>query len=309
MKKNTHGFFALCFLLWTACAGSPSEEIPEPLLSYPVQFRVRMEKEIFPFPGMRSMPSMDLPEPGGEEEKELVDFCSRMDYLVYTEGKNGAPFKHLQLKEGVDPDFGIVYDTLPAGNYKVCFLTHNAKEVALADGHLAFGEVTDAFHQVHAVTVDAAGLIIEDITLERIVSRIEFCAVDPVPDGADRLEMEVEHLVPSVNPFTGEGVPSTQTTVFSYIFGPDDIGKEHFIHSFFTFIPHDGTPLLVRITTYAHDGTVLRQREVKPVVPLRNKIIRYTGKLYGEASSDETFRVSVSGNGAWGGVDDNELPD
>lgn len=313
MKKYTGWLLAIFPFLWVTCTHPSTDEIPTPVAMYPVQFSVRLTKEIVSFPSLRSIPSFSIPEPepdpGNETEKELSDFCCRMDYLVYPVEKAGTPVKHLQLADGHDPDFGIVYDTLPAGKYRICFLTHSSKEVLLSGGKLTFGEVSDAFHSLLDMTVDGTGVMQEDITLERIVSRIDFRATDTVPAGAGRVELEVNHLVPSVNPLTGEGETSLETSLFSYAFQPEDIGKKNFVHSFFTFIPAGDQRLSVKITAYAQNGTILRQQEVVGITPYKNKIVRYSGKLYQAPDHDETFHISVSGNGEWDGIEDNELPD
>lgn len=313
MKKYTGWLLAIFPFLWVTCTPSSTDEIPTPVAMYPVQFSVQLTKEIIPFPSLRSIPSAIIPEPetpsGGETDKELSDLCCRMDYLVYPAEKSGIPVKHVQLRENSDPDFGIVYDTLPAGKYRICFLTHSSDEVLLSGGKLAFGEVSDAFHGLLDITVDGTGVMQEDITLERIVSRIDFRATDTVPAGAGRVELEVHHLIPSVDPLTGAGDTFSETSAFTYTFGPEDIGKRNFVHSFFTFIPAGDEQLSVKITAYTQNGTVLRQQEVAGITPYKNKIVRYSGKLYHMPDHDETFHISVSGNGEWGGVEDNELPD
>lgn len=311
MKKTFLWLLAGISLSMAGCdSASPVEEML-PAGLYPLQFNVRLKQEVLPFPSIRSMPPNPIPEPGGgEAEKELDELCSRLEYLVYAGEEPEVAVRHFNLRAGIDPDFGIVYDTLPPGKYQVCFLTHNSEAASLEGQELTFDRVSDSFWGCREIRVDEAGLINEDITLDRVVSRIEFCASDTVPANIERMEIRMEPVIDRLDLATGRGsFSSPQPVVKVYTFLPEDVGKVHFIHAFFTFIPSGDEKLTLRLTACDHRGEVLREQTVYNVVPQANKIIRYTGYLYGKPSRDETFQISVSGNGEWGGREEHELPE
>ena len=114
MKKKE--LCAVACLFWLAGCNDPaSDEVEIVKNLFPVQFSVQLQKEVLPFPSTRSMPSNAFPEPivpdKENPDKELKDFCSTIEYLVYDKNDLEEPVKHHIYNVETDNDFSIVYDT------------------------------------------------------------------------------------------------------------------------------------------------------------------------------------------------------
>lgn len=311
--KTSLVFIYLLFLV--GCKDSDKEPIPPEERMFPFHFTIHLEKEILPFPKVtRSMPPFDMPEPvandnGNTEEKEFNELCNTIEYIVYKEGETDKTVRHETFTSEEDMDFGIVYDSLPAGTYTIAFLAYKTCVTSLSDGSVSFQQVSDAFHASFSQEIEATEEIDKDITLSRVVSKIEFVATDNVPEGAVKFIMEVTPYPDLLNICTGEGLASTEeASVFTHNFTTEEIGKNKQTHSFFTFVPADDGTFKVELKAIDSDEQVLRSREVT-VTPIKNKIIRYTGKLYSHAPSDDTFELSIHANGKWDEPEEKELED
>lgn len=315
MKKKE--LCAVACLFWFAGCSSPASDEIEIVKNYfPVQFSVQLKKEILPFSSpTRSMPPNTIPEPtvpeGEEADKELSDLCSCIEYVVFGEDENGKPLKHFSYQSTEpDIDFGIVYDTLPAGNYRVCFLAHNSKEAAFADNIFSFAEVADAFYHTASFSLGENEESYKDIPLERIIGKIEFRASDAVPEEIDRFELSVDNYPGRFDILTGKGVASATPYRLTHQFKKEEKGKTDTSHSFLSFIPADTTQLSVTLTALDAANDTLRTRTVANILPLQNKTIRYTGILYTPPQTnapDNTFQLSISNNGIWGPTEEVEL--
>lgn len=305
-----------CLIGFAGCSSPASDEIEIVKNYFPVQFSVQLQKEILPFsPATRSMPPNTIPEPtvpeGDNADKELGDLCSCIEYVVFGQDETGKPVKHrtYQITEP-DIDFGIVYDTLPAGNYRVCFLAHNSKEAAFAKNVFSFAEVSDAFYHTASFSLGENEESYKDISLERIIGRIEFRASDLVPEEIDRFELSVSNYPGRFDILTGLGVASSAPYRLTHRFTIEEKGKPDTSHSFLSFIPADTTKLSVTLTALDVANDTLRTRTVSDILPLQNKTIRYTGILYTPPQTnapDNTFQLSIGNNGNWGSTEDVEL--
>lgn len=318
MKREV--LYALaCVLYLTGCSNNPSlEEVVNPEKEvYPVQFSIQMEKEVLSFPVTRSMPDNTIPEPSVSkadgEEAELNELCSTIEYVVYKEEENTSIYvKNKQFvydTSAMDIDFGFVYDSLPQGNYTFYFLAHNSKTATLSNSVFSFDKVSDTFYDVLSLEIGAAEEINEDITLQRIVSRIEFMAIDSVPAMLKQFDMEINGTACQLDITTGMGIKASEKQILSYAFKNEDIGVVNKIHSFYTFIPATDNKLAVHLSAIAQSNELIRERQINDIIPEKNKIIRYKGRLYSRSESDDTFQISIYENGKWGEETEEELPE
>lgn len=316
MKLNK---FTVSILACTLVAGGCNSHpfIEEPPLSgkefYPVQFCIQMEKEIVSFPATRSIPDNPIAEPEASDtdtgDPELKDLCSRIDYVVFTQEENPVLVKHRQFIADPDTDFGIVYDSLPKGNYQLYFIAHHSETAALSGNVISFENLSDTFYRALSINIGAAEEINRDITLERIVSRIEFLATDPVTNRIKECRMEIEGAARQLQLTDGTGIPSSESYSSTHTFTAEESGRQDITYAFYTFIPPSGQTLSVRLTTTGQYDEVIRERSVTGIVPERNKIIGYKGHFYSIPESDDTFQVSINNNGRWDEPVETELPD
>lgn len=184
---------AIASLLCFCCCNGTEKEVPNPDLQEelsPIQFTIDLQKEVLPFPVTKSIPELNIPEPipqnpDAEEDPSTPDIdpdnlYNRIDYIVYQSGKPDILVKHKQFTPQ-DPDFTIIYDSLPSGNYHICFLAHSDKNISVSGQTALFSKVSDTFHLFLTQEVQAGERIIKDITLQRIVGKIEFISADGVP--------------------------------------------------------------------------------------------------------------------------------
>ena len=156
MKKNE--LVAIACLLCFCCCNGTEKEVPNPDLQEelsPIQFTIDLQKEVLPFPVTKSIPELNIPEPipqnpDAEEDPSTPDIdpdnlYNRIDYIVYQSGKPDILVKHKQFTPQ-DPDFTIIYDSLPSGDYHICFLAHSDKNISVSGQTALFSKVSDTFH-------------------------------------------------------------------------------------------------------------------------------------------------------------------
>lgn len=315
MKKKE--LCAVACLFWLAGCNDPaSDEVEIVKNLFPVQFSVQLQKEVLPFPSTRSMPSNAFPEPivpdKENPDKELKDFCSTIEYLVYDKNDLEEPVKHHIYNVETDNDFSIVYDTLPAGNYQVYFLAHQSEKSSFVKNTFSFDKLSDTFYGTKVFNVEKTEETNMDIDLERIVSRIEFKAIDPVPDVIKQFDISVKNYPAKLNILTKEGLASSEEQSFTYLFKSEDKGQTGKTHSFYTFVASGSKRISATLTSTDIDGQVMRCRTVTDILPIANKVIRYTGILYTPPKPDDsenTFNLTIGNNGEWSEPVENELPE
>lgn len=303
-----------CALCFTACSNPSRDEVEIVNNLYPLQFSLELKKEIIPFPSTRSMPENDISEPtsgssGSSSDTDVESLCRYIEYFVYLETENEQTLikhKHYTSNDG---DFSIVYDTLPKGNYLFCFLAHNSQKAIIENNMLSVDTVSDSFYNHLQLNINSIEIVNRDISLQRAVGRIEFRATDALPSKAARLDMTISNYPNCLNPLTGEGISNAEIQTISYIFKPEEVGKKELVHAFYTFIPAEEVPLTAIVSTVDSENNVLRERTVSDILPQLNRIIRYSGILYGPSDSDDTFRLTISGNGDWESSENKDLPD
>lgn len=340
MKTNV---FTTLLILLASCQPAEKETDLIAPISYPVQFTLRLKEEILPFPGSKSslqtksMPDLSLPEPitktdepgtgeggntenpGGEnnpapsvpgEEKDLSDLCTQIEYVIYAADHPDECLKHrhFTLAAG-DIDFGIVYDTLPAGNYQIAFVSHSSETARLTSQRMSFEPLTDTFYASADLTVRGGESLNQDFTLARLVGKIEFVSTDPIPSALQRFTIAIDRYPCILNLLTGEGIAADQPVSLKYTFTADDVNQTGRQHAFYTFIPSGDGTLDLRLTATDADGQSTRERVLTGIRPEANRILRYTGRLYTFSDIDNTFNLSIYNNGKWDQTQEVELPD
>lgn len=306
-----------CVLYLTGCNNDPSlEEVVHPVDEiYPVQFSIQMEKEVISFPTTRSMPDSSIPEPSiskAEGDAELNELCSTIEYIVFKEEESSTFVHHKKFvydASSQDVDFGIVYDSLPKGNYTFYFLAHNSQASTLSGTTFSFDDISDTFYEALPLEIGVAEIVSENISLQRIVSRIEFMATDSVSVALKQFKMEIEGAANQLNLTDGAGIKASAKQTFTYTFKNEDIGKVNKTHSFYTFIPATGNTIAAHLSAIALNDEVIRERQIDNIIPEKNKIIRYKGRLYSRSESEDTFQISIFDNGKWQEPTEKELPD
>lgn len=304
------------FALWgmtalfalTGCARLENENILDNEPKFPVKFTINMSKEVLPFTQTKAAPPLDVREPVMETRADGSELYDRIDYLVYLPDEGNQLLKQVTYTTE-DLDFGMVYDSLPAGNYALCFIAHSSDDMTI-DGYTArFGELSDTFHHYKTLSVSPGNEITEDITLQRVVGKVEFQATDQVPDDGKNFLMTVTTPASTLDLTTGYGLTDDSPLTYDHTFTAEERGTSGTTHGFLTFITNPGSMLSARLISYDQAGEILRERLVEEISPIANRIIRYKGTLYTPQNSDEVFNILIWNNGLWEDVDERPLPD
>lgn len=269
-------------------------------------------------PAPKSIPDFSVPEPTpsgnenneGETDPDLSDLCTQLEYVVYASDRPDEYLKHRHFysKDG-NIDFGIVYDTLPAGNYQIAIVAHSSEKVHLDGSRLSFDHLSDTFYATASPTVSGTEPLNLDLTLSRAVSRIEFVSTDPVPTAQKSFTIGIDRYPDALDLKNGCGLASDQPAFLTHAFTPADAGHTGMRHAFFTFIPDADGTIDVRLTATGADGQPTRQRLLSGIRPETNRILRYTGRLYTASDADNTFNLIIYNNGKWDTPVEEELPD
>lgn len=314
MSKKEFSILA-CLILFCNCSNPLIEEEKPDSKTYPVQFSVQLSKEVLPYVTTKGYPTGIIPEPQTKADEitepapgTLESICTKIEYVVYKVDNTTVPFRKQHYSSTGSQDFGIIYDQLPMGSYKICLLAHSSVTDSLNNNILTFQETTDTFYKQITLEIGSGEEIIQDINLERIVGKLEFFATDSVHSGVKQFEIKLSGYPDKLNILTGIATASSDTAAFTHLFSPEDIGKINQSHSLLTFIPETGKTMSAKIKSTNHAGQLLRDYHIASVTPEINKMVRYSGKLYESRLSNDTFTLyPVSTN--WGGTIETPLGD
>lgn len=306
MKKYVLGGLIGLYAL-TGCAKLENESFQNDKSGFPVKYTISMSKEILPFIETKAAPPLNIQEPI-ETRNNGNDLYNRIDYLVFLADEDNQLLKHITYQTD-DLDFGIVYDTLPAGNYNLCFIAHSSKDMTIEGQIAQFQDISDTFHHYKTLTVSPGNEITEEITLQRVVGKIEFQATDPVPADGKNFKMTITSPADKLDLTTGYGLTDDYPLIYDHTFTSEERGTTETTHGFLTFITNPGSMLTAHLISYDQQGEILRERLVEEISPIANRITRYKGTLYTPQNSDETFNILIWNNGLWEKVDEQPLPE
>lgn len=306
MKKDVLKAIA-CLCCFCGCTDK-EDEISSPEISQTwaiVQFTLDLEEEVLSFPTIKSIPDFEIPEPDISDQEDSGDLYNRIDYVVYSEEEPDVVYRHRQYTYE-DEDFTIIYDSLPPGSYTLCFMAHSNKGMTVSEQTATFTKVTDTFHKSFAIELAGGQEVNQNVTLERIVSKIEFVATDAIYEELKSFTIDVSNYQNMINLVSGDGISEDISYSQTYPFKNSDIGEENTSHSFFTFVPTSSS-LEAHLTTQDRLNEITREWYITDIEPIRNKILRYTGILYTPKTSEDTFMLEVLNEGEWGEIIDNIL--
>ncbi|MCL1934471.1 MAG: hypothetical protein FWF53_11750 [Candidatus Azobacteroides sp.] len=310
------------FALAALCVGifSCSNEIPQEndikgeLI--PVSFKVGFDKEITPF---RSDETMNP---------------SNFFYYVYN-AETGDLYKNLRFYNFT----GAINDSLPEGNYTIVFVEVN-KDTNLSwnyypsaiDGsnikkYPTFFEIltTDFLNTNHDVFYKKTNCLIDkdssnnySVTLDRIVGKIEFVLEDVIPSEVSTIEIETGDFEFPISFYYNFNTDFTKGTPFHKSVNITELDKaaSGYTLFFITFenINFDQSryPISIKLTARRSlpEGVVdtgqsfVTSKVIENVDILRNKTVRYSGKLFDNitppSDTNPSSSFSITGDEEWG---------
>lgn len=292
----------ICIALLTVSCSPSIQDTPKPVNTYKLQLKISLSKDILSFSQTKSFPEEEIPyEPG--EEGTSSDLFNRIEYVVYKKEFKEL-IHHIQYKkeESEDPnEFGVLlYDELEIGSYSICLLAHSSDTVSYKNGSFIFQRPTDTFFSQKDITISGTDDYCDDLTLKRVVSKVEFRATDNVPEKVSGLQMNISPQYSTFNMIKGEasteGNPYSELHTFT---ATEKIAGVKNKHSFYTFVPSLTSIAKAQLNVLDTNGNIVHSHEIENIPIEQNKIIRYTGKLYSPKTSDNTLGLIIENNGVW----------
>jgi hypothetical protein len=318
MKKKIFYLLSTCFLF--ACSDNsgliPDGKDPKPLV--PVSFNVGFTKEVIPLRSTSSSSEV----PVEYLEYQVYDNTTGALYkrLIYTN-----PFTTPESDPGGELNFLLLEDQLPEGDYTIVFLacgTTPASPHFFNEGNIIssslnpyfelfnfyvnefnYGgpEPNQFFKKINCV-VETGQYNDSEVVLERIVGKVEIVIEDFIPLEISTFEVDISDWA--------MWYCFSKTTEYSY--GPTMEGIDR------SFIPRNGAISGYTITFFAYENVYYLQERKPRTIALKfynggigdhdspavekvfygvdvvkNKIVRYTGKLFGVDMEDSSFTLSV----------------
>ena len=306
-------------LLLSACYSS--EEMEERNLSsnVKVQFHIQPIAEISNFPSTKSIPDGTPAEPGytkggGEgQETNPVDnstLFSHIEFFVYSEASE-LLHSESYSKAGGDDDFGAYINTsLAPGTYTACILAHSDNSVTKEGNVVSFTKIGDSYYAKVNFTISPNDEnFSKDVTLNRIVAKVEFVSTDYVPSYISGFQIDVAGQYHKFNMLNGAAESATTTlTLNPTIESAHHVTTFRGTHEFFTFVPSsENAKVTTAVLKSLKEGTSVRTREIKDIPIYVNRITRYTGTLYTPGEIGAQFELTV--NSDWGLDDNHPLTD
>jgi len=256
------------------------------------------------------MPPLDIPEPQTKQsgdDQEITDLCTKIEYIVYEADNSNTIFKQNSFKLGVDDDFGIIYDALPEGDYTIAIVAHSSEDASVEKQIMSFNKISDTFHKTCEINISGTDPVNTTITLQRVVSKIQFKSTEAVPDNQKNFSIEVDDFPGKLDLLTGHGRTSEELYHYSHSFTSTEKGKESTTHDFLCFDPADNATMEAALTSINTSDDITCTWDVT-IDPKANQMICYSGRLYSfDANNDNTFQLEIENGGNWGETIPKEL--
>jgi len=222
-------------------------------------------------------------------------------YYIFDPSQPGQPIVHTITQDSTLCDqFGMITDSLPAGHYIVAIVA-GKKGLIAQNGYAALNTLVgynslnwqDTFFYWAQIDVSATPANY-DVTLQRIVGKLELQLLDSIPASAKTIKIAVYQEFSALNMLFHDIDDGIVDTGFTFKTIPASaIGKPNFIvdriQGATTFY------LDVYITAFDASNHVLAKVKVTGVKCNPNQKTILSGKLFGNGNTDnsQTFQVKV----------------
>jgi len=232
-----------------------------------------------------------------------ADPASGVDHIYYAVvGVNNDIVKLIHQVRGITPNFGIIKDNLPAGQYKVGFVACKNALTMLNPSQesslLAFPD-QDMF-QTH-MTLDVAGQINQKVVLERWVGQLEIQAQDEVPYDIEGISFYFQPSDGLTYVPGGFNIATGYPELYSGFYRPianGEKGTKLTFNYFFMLYPGDEKDIDINFTSYDLDRNEIDAYKIENVKISKGKKTVLKGKLF--KSGNGTGGVITLQNTGWG---------
>lgn len=230
------------------------------------------------------------------------------------------------IQKSTDPDFGVIVDSLPGGDYQAAVFVTNANvDSSLKFTTLMSGIVTDVgmvlpggdfFSKTLNFTV--VGVLNQGLTLDRVVSRAHLTVLDTLPFNASRMEI-ISYIGGSSPPYdsVNQGSQFGWANHYDYfnsevlgnaLLGQPDkstfglpanqLGKTGW-NTYLYFFGVQGNKLNLVFTVYSSTNTILTQKTIYGVDITTGNNTDLTGNLFPGVSNGAGLHIALPADTSW----------
>lgn len=198
-----------------------------------------------------------------------------MDY------QDGALVQQIH-QSGTDADFGAPTMRLRTGEHQICFVASRGTGAALdTEAHtITWTKPSDTFHKSITIDVKPSSAAQQDVTLERVATRLRLTLTDEVPANAASITISPSRWHTGLDYLTGE--PTAAITDYtSTVALPESVrGTAGLQLSIFGLSSAAQWTTDVALTSTDADGALIGQGTIKSAPMRRNIITNCTGPLF-----------------------------
>lgn len=282
-----HFSFMLIGCIGLLCFFSCNSQIESEPTTNLIDFvcNLSLDEDLLSYESRGTLPDND------SETEHPKDRLKYIDYIVYKEGEKDI-FHHINYEKGVDSDFGRVSDKLPSGKYHLIFLQYGKEMDFIEESKIQFeGDPGEVFYTRIDIEVRSEPIYLTAL-LKRVVGRIELKSKDAVPSNAKKVTIKVSDHQSGLNLLSGEGLPNANALMVSHSFQDEEIGQKGLVFGFNTFIPQEEKKLSLLFKCESKN-TILRTQSIIDILPIANKILRYTGFLLAPKEGESHWKLKL----------------
>lgn len=241
-------------------------------------------------------------------DSKISDFAMRSNtegikHLDYYAKYNNEYISQI-TQSNSNSDFGNITDELPVGTCTIYFIGHNSTECNLNQENniITFDKISDTFIYSKDIEVKEEGAYINPIVLERAVGKLEIIGEDAIPNNAKRIVFSLTNHYSSYSLVSNQAMGDKTTTTREWEYASNNIGKENVSYSIYSFISDLPNISYLSITSYDLLNNIIKEINIPNIQLYKNKIVRYTGKLFTPDTTENSFNISIDKE--WDGIID-----
>jgi hypothetical protein len=282
-------------MFFFSCKKDHSTSIPAGK-KYPVTFNVT---------NFKSTQSNFAIRHGVNSLADTVNASGAIDILYYAVYNNGMGVHgRIVMQDSSMANFGAVTDSLPPGQYQVVFIGGKKGLTEVYGGRTAADRFSypdnkwqDTFWDEFNITIGNAG-VSQNVTLARIVGKLELDITDNIPANADSIVLAVDtEATTLLNDGAFPFPPPSGTVTYSQKIPAGAIGHANFKMD--RIIGNTFNPFSVTITCKDASNAVIATTTVHSVSVQKNKKTILSGNLFSGPSPSNSQSFTAKVDTAW----------
>ena len=185
-------------------------------------------------------------------------------------------------QSGTDADFGAPTMRLRTGEHQLCFVVSRGTGAALdTEAHtIAWTKPSDTFHKSITIDVQPSSAAQQQVTLERVATRLRLTLTDEVPADAASVTIAPERWYTGMDYLTGEPTAAIADYTSTVALPESVRGTTGLQMSIFGLSSAAQWTTDVALTSTNADGALIGQGTIKSAPMRRNIITNCTGPLF-----------------------------